>query len=157
MMIVSLTRVDLRDESHMADEAFALSPISARASLPGDRWLIYNGLAGLPRWPGMMLSPWLQQEGEVRFYLLQQAPVPVEWVVDPLRIHQLGAGRGRLWLITHKCGFPNFPDNVLGYMRTVLAQKRGQPHHERIAFGAPEEIEVDLLQAPPGAAGAERR
>src|ERR1700686_4187745 len=36
MMIVSLTRVDLRDESHMADEAFALSPISARASLPGE-------------------------------------------------------------------------------------------------------------------------
>jgi len=36
MMIVSLTRGDLRDESHMADEAFALSPISARASLPGE-------------------------------------------------------------------------------------------------------------------------
>jgi len=36
MMIVSLTRGDLRDESDMADEAFALSPISARASLPGE-------------------------------------------------------------------------------------------------------------------------
>ncbi len=36
MMIVSLTRGDLRDESHMADEAFALSPISARAALPGE-------------------------------------------------------------------------------------------------------------------------
>ena len=36
MMIVSLTRGDLRDEYHMADEAFALSPISARASLPGE-------------------------------------------------------------------------------------------------------------------------
>src|ERR1700686_2757489 len=36
MMIVSLTRVDLRDESHMADEAFALSPIPPRASLPGE-------------------------------------------------------------------------------------------------------------------------
>ena len=36
MMIVSLTRGGLRDESHMADEAFALSPISARASLPGE-------------------------------------------------------------------------------------------------------------------------
>src|SRR5664279_3123438 len=36
MMIVSVTRGDLRDESHMADEAFALSPISARASLPGE-------------------------------------------------------------------------------------------------------------------------
>jgi hypothetical protein len=36
MMIVSLTRGDLRDESDMADEAFALSPISARATLPGE-------------------------------------------------------------------------------------------------------------------------
>jgi len=36
MMIVSLTRGDLRDEFDMADEAFALSPISARASLPSE-------------------------------------------------------------------------------------------------------------------------
>src|ERR1700722_6045345 len=34
MMIVSLTRDDLRDEFAMADEAFALSPISARATQP---------------------------------------------------------------------------------------------------------------------------
>src|SRR5476649_226040 len=33
-MIVSLTRDDLRDEFTMADEAFALSPISARAAQP---------------------------------------------------------------------------------------------------------------------------
>ena len=36
MMIVSVTRGDLRDEFDMADEAFALSPISARAALPGE-------------------------------------------------------------------------------------------------------------------------
>ena len=35
-MIVSVTRGDLRDEFEMADEAFALSPISARASLPSE-------------------------------------------------------------------------------------------------------------------------
>src|SRR5882724_11781616 len=35
-MIVSVTRDDLRDEFTMADEAFALSPISARASLPSE-------------------------------------------------------------------------------------------------------------------------
>src|SRR5713101_1097080 len=35
-MIVSLTRDDLRDEFTMTDEAFALSPISARASLPSE-------------------------------------------------------------------------------------------------------------------------
>ena len=34
MVIVSLTRRGLRDEFDMADEAFALSPISARATLP---------------------------------------------------------------------------------------------------------------------------
>jgi hypothetical protein len=34
MMIVSVTRADLRDEFAMADEAFALSPISARAAQP---------------------------------------------------------------------------------------------------------------------------
>jgi hypothetical protein len=34
MVIVSVTRGDLRDEFIMADEAFALSPISARASQP---------------------------------------------------------------------------------------------------------------------------
>ena len=34
-MIVSVTRGDLRDEFSMADEAFALSPISARATQPG--------------------------------------------------------------------------------------------------------------------------
>jgi len=33
-MIVSLTRADLRDEFMMAEEAFALSPISARAAQP---------------------------------------------------------------------------------------------------------------------------
>jgi hypothetical protein len=36
MVIVSLTRGDLRDEFSMADEAFALSPISARAALPSE-------------------------------------------------------------------------------------------------------------------------
>jgi hypothetical protein len=35
-MIVSAARDDLRDEFTMADEAFALSPISARASLPSE-------------------------------------------------------------------------------------------------------------------------
>jgi hypothetical protein len=35
-MIVSLTRSDLRDEFCMADEAFALSPISARAAQPSE-------------------------------------------------------------------------------------------------------------------------
>jgi hypothetical protein len=36
MMIVTITRHDLRDEFAMADEAFALSPISARAALPSE-------------------------------------------------------------------------------------------------------------------------
>src|ERR1700709_2102331 len=36
MVIVTATRVDLRHESVMADEAFALSPISARAALPSE-------------------------------------------------------------------------------------------------------------------------
>src|ERR1700709_161676 len=36
VMIVAATRGDLRDELSMADEAFALSPISARATLPGE-------------------------------------------------------------------------------------------------------------------------
>jgi hypothetical protein len=35
-MIVPATRGDLRDEFSMADEAFALSPISARAAQPGE-------------------------------------------------------------------------------------------------------------------------
>src|SRR5215472_16869503 len=35
-MIVSVTRRDLRDEICMADEAFALSPISARAIQPSE-------------------------------------------------------------------------------------------------------------------------
>ena len=35
-MIVSVTRDDLRDEFIMADEAFALSPISARAAQPSE-------------------------------------------------------------------------------------------------------------------------
>src|SRR5215472_6884247 len=36
MVIVMPTRSDLRDEFAMADEAFALSPISARAAQPND-------------------------------------------------------------------------------------------------------------------------
>jgi hypothetical protein len=36
MMIVPATCGDLRDEFSMADEAFALSPISARATMPGE-------------------------------------------------------------------------------------------------------------------------
>src|ERR1700736_4873662 len=35
-MIVNVTRDDLRDEFAMADEAFALSPISARAAQPSE-------------------------------------------------------------------------------------------------------------------------
>src|SRR5258707_9946972 len=35
-MIVNVTRGDLRDEFFMADEAFALSPISARAAQPSE-------------------------------------------------------------------------------------------------------------------------
>ena len=37
MMIVIVTRVDLRDEFLMADDAFALSPISARATQPSEQ------------------------------------------------------------------------------------------------------------------------
>src|ERR1700694_5745315 len=37
MLIVILTREDLRDEFAMADEAFALSPISARATQPSEQ------------------------------------------------------------------------------------------------------------------------
>src|SRR3954462_12768125 len=37
MMIVSVVRRNLREESDMADEAFALSPISARAVLPSEQ------------------------------------------------------------------------------------------------------------------------
>src|SRR3954469_3316970 len=36
MVIVTITRCDLRDEFAMADEAFALSPMSARAELPSE-------------------------------------------------------------------------------------------------------------------------
>ena len=36
MVFVNVTRGDLREEFNMADEAFALSPISARAALPGE-------------------------------------------------------------------------------------------------------------------------
>src|SRR3954469_11037837 len=36
MVIVSARRSDLRDRFFMADEAFALSPISARAAMPGE-------------------------------------------------------------------------------------------------------------------------
>src|ERR1700682_52822 len=35
-MIVSVTRADLREEFCMAEEAFALSPRSARAALPSE-------------------------------------------------------------------------------------------------------------------------
>src|SRR4030081_3416911 len=37
MMIVIVTRDDLRDEFLMADDAFALSPISARATQPSEQ------------------------------------------------------------------------------------------------------------------------
>jgi hypothetical protein len=36
VLFVNVTRGDLREEFNMADEAFALSPISARAALPGE-------------------------------------------------------------------------------------------------------------------------
>jgi hypothetical protein len=42
-MIVSVTRCDLRDEFIMADEAFALSPISARATQPREE--DYNAIS----------------------------------------------------------------------------------------------------------------
>jgi hypothetical protein len=42
-MIVSVTRADLRDEFAMADEAFALSPISARATQPREE--DYNAIS----------------------------------------------------------------------------------------------------------------
>src|ERR1700677_1415234 len=42
-MIVSVTRDDLRDEFTMADEAFALSPISARATQPREE--DYNAIS----------------------------------------------------------------------------------------------------------------
>ena len=36
MLIVTLTRLDLRDEFAMADEAYALSPVAARATTPSE-------------------------------------------------------------------------------------------------------------------------
>ena len=92
MMIVSLVRHDLRNEFDMADEVFALSPISARAVLPSEedydaisqafmetsrgRWFLggglgpsfgpHSGLAG-KLFAGINFTPVVSLEAEAQF------------------------------------------------------------------------------------------
>ena len=51
--------------------------------------------------------------GHAFFYLLQLAPVPMRWILEPTE-SDLAAPRtpGRTWLIVHRSGIPFFPENV---------------------------------------------
>jgi hypothetical protein len=122
----------------------------ARQSRRDDLWLVYEGVPDMPHTSKLMLAPWLQQEAEVRFYLLRQAPGRVLWIKDASQLQRLaGAETGRIWLIVHHTGFPIFRDWELGQLRQALALQRGQPlSHQRTLIPPREAIEFELFAAP---------
>jgi hypothetical protein len=112
----------------------------ARLARPGDRWIVYDGVAELPRSKTLMLEHWLQQMAEVRYNLLARAPVPVEWRLDFDRAAI--AGSGRTWLIVHRSGCPDFDEAGLDRMKAGLAGKLGLPRAQVDRLTRGESIEA---------------
>jgi hypothetical protein len=123
--------------------------VLAAQAEPSDRWLIYNGPETRPATSTVMLSPWLAQEAELRFYLLQRAPVPLQWVFEPFEpaVTQPTAP-GRIWLIVHRSGLPLFPDNVAEAMRQALASRLGAPRTVAAVISRYESVTAHVFPEP---------
>jgi hypothetical protein len=115
--------------------------LAARTS-PDDEWLLFNGLERMPVADRhLMLQPWLQQEAEFRFCLLQQARCPLRPVYNPFQV-KADPSRKTTWLIVHKPGFDNFPENVKAALIEQLTRQRTPPRHFTFRMSGQETIEV---------------
>ena len=102
---------------------------------PEDEWIVFNGARRPPAVKGVMVMPWLQRVAEARFYLLNEARVPLRWELDPQTIApRVG---GKVWLIVQNHGDPGyFPAARLASYERTLAERLG-PARTKACFHLP--------------------
>ena len=115
----------------------------------GDRWIVFNGATPPPRdVPDLMVSRWIQRVAEVRFYLLQAAPVPTLWEPDPNAVNPVPGGR--TWLIVHRHGSRRaFPETRLAtYQRALDARLGPRVATQFFSFPEGESVEARVYPGP---------
>ncbi len=92
---------------------------------PGDLWVGFDGIEALPPGnPDLMSHRWVGQAAEIHYNLLAHARVPVRWMPGPGTDL---ATPGRIWLIVHRSGFPQFSEAPLLALRSRLDRDLGPP------------------------------
>jgi hypothetical protein len=98
----------------------------AAYAVPGDQYVVYNGVTPPPPIPDLMITRWIQRVAVMRYYLRVYAAVPVRWEPDPATI-TLDPG-GRLWLIVQRHGDQRFfSEQRLAAYRASLEARLGRP------------------------------
>ena len=112
----------------------------AAESRPGDRWIGFNGLLTLPRVKQIMLMPWLQHAAQFHFYVLRDAPVPVDWNPGPLG--SIPKTTGRIWFLIHTFGYDHVPVDLLEAYISHLVRRHGPPEKRKIDVRKNEDVEA---------------
>ena len=115
---------------------------------PGDRWVIYDGVAELPMTRRLMLEHWLQQMAEVRYNVLARSPVPMDWMPEEGRVGAEAAPGGRTWLIVHRSGCLSFDEPRLDRLKASLGRGSGPPEARVIRLTRGESIEAFAYEMP---------
>jgi hypothetical protein len=96
----------------------------ADGTVPGDRWIVFNGTMPPPATPDLMISRWIQRSAELRFYLLTSASVPTRWEPDPATVEPVPGGT--VWFLIHRHGSRRyFPEGRLAAYQRALDQRLG--------------------------------
>ena len=127
----------------------------AGQAAPGDRWVVFDGVEGLPDQPWVMNSVWVQRVAKLRYYLLSRAPVPVRWESDPRNVGPNPGGR--TWLIVHDHGFgPIYPQTLRAVYEPIVRARLGPPRSSRQALPVGSIVEVHAFEPSVGPLGESR-
>jgi hypothetical protein len=116
----------------------------AAETRPSDRWIGFNGLLVLPKVKQLMLMPWLQHAAQFHFYVLRDAPMPVDW--NPAANTDLARSPGRTWFLLHTFGYDHFPFELLQTHLARLVNRDGPPVREKINVRKDEDVEAFVFE-----------
>jgi hypothetical protein len=141
--------IDFAKPYHTADDRVhrQIACRLAKQVVPGDRWLVFNGVGHLEPSKTLMMSKWIQQEAELRFYLSKDAPCSIRWIDHPSQVSANHAGRTAL--IIHHSGAPEFADRPLALILQDLIAQTGRAHHQHFELGLREFIDVYTFPTAP--------
>ena len=116
----------------------------AEKARPGDRWIFHDGLKRIEVRDNLMVEHWVGQVAELRYNLLVNAPVPVEFQPDNVNP---AWPSGRTWFIVYSSGAPDFNPEPINRIRSTLESSLGQPLAHAFPLGV--RYKVEVFEFPP--------